>query len=932
MTAKKNGEAIITVKVSNYPSVSDTCKVFVSNNNINVESIKMVTQNTSLDIGKNYQIKYNLYPKNSTIHELEFISSNEEIATVNTKGIVTSKSVGSVTIKVLDKISKKYDTMTIDVKEKEEEIKKEEVIKVKELSLLLNKSIMEIGETSHITAKIYPEQEKNIEWESSDKNIVLVDNLGNIKAIKDGVATITAKIDGIAKSIFIVVNKKEEKAIEKEKKTYIAVFDSNTTLSCETEGDSCKVVTPVITKDGYEILGWSTSKNSHRSSFNVNEEITLTKNEEYYSVTRKKISVNFVLQDEKLSMSGGNNTCYIYNNETSCNVTSPTLKSGDRTVAIGWSDNKNSNVARVNSDETFSIKTSTTYYSVSVNRTYLTATFKIQDINAIKESSKEVVCEITANNSCTVVVPSLTANLGYTIIGWNTNKNAISSDIKAGDKIVINSDMTYYSITKKSNPLKVTFIIQNNTADKTDEKTSCELYNGMESCKITVPSLIGKNNNVAIGWNTNKNATTSLIKGQEEITIDKNITYYSITKGTKKLTANFQVVTPSLVKADKEMVSCDIYNGLNSCEVETPELIKLLYNVTPIGWTLEKNDTKNRVSSKTKIKITKDTTYYSIISQVITITYTIGDNVEGKNIKAEKLSYNYTDASGNTIIKEEGQTLKTTCVSYNGNGCKIDYIPTIYSKGNIISGFSKSSDGDVLVIYDIVFKEDTTLYSRVGYRNKIIVDKPNIGFQKVYGNVVFEAESKLPSADITSMQKLLDTAYKYYPEMFYYNGKIIFLTKNTYSKIYKPLYSNISNTAAITFSGYGFSTVCIAPSRGTTGTYYLHSAIHEIGHAINYLYYYSFGTHISKTQSIIDLYNKYKNAKDRPLRSYAYSNDAKTEFVSEALSETIRVMLYEKENKYPYKLEGKLTDDIKNVMKGFLADQHKFLVSKGRIK
>ncbi len=928
INAKKEGKITITVRVKKYPNIKDECIVYVSNDDKKISTLAFNDKTINLQVGQSYQLKYQLEPDNATDYEIEFISSDENIVKIDSKGIIVSKKEGESIITIIDKVTNVKDTMKVIVKNEDNSTDSNEdnEIKVKEIVLDMTNISLKVNEKKQIIAKIYPEVNKKINWTSSDRSIATVDDFGNIIGLKKGEAIITASIDGVSKSVFLTVE--EEK--NKNEKTFTAVFESNI-LSCTTENQSCMVTAPSINKSGYEILGWSVNAGSKTAEIKVGEQISLTKNIEYYMVVRKKISANFILQDNNTTARGGNNSCYIYNNETSCNITSPILEGNNGYVAVGWNTNKNTTIASVNSNEIVSIKGNESFYSIVIKKNYLTVTFKVQDISAIKESTKEVTCEIINGNSCEVIVPNFTSNNGFTLIGWNTNKNESIANIKSGDRITIKSDMVYYSITKKNNPLVASFIIQNKTATKSNEDTSCILYNGNSSCKIVVPTLSGIGDNIVIGWNIDKNATTSTLNGGQTISLTKNITYYSITKSNKELIATFIIATNKLVSSSEENVTCNLYNGNNSCSVKTPNLTKLMDNVTPLGWNIDKNATKESVKANQNITINKDTTYYSVVSQLITVTFDVGENIEGKNIRADKLSYNYTDKNGNTVIKAEGKSLKATCLSYNGKGCTINEVPTIYSKGNFINGFSKTIGGDVINASQTSYSADTTLYAKCGYKNNIAVKKTNVGVEKIYGNVWVEVESGLSTSVANRFIEFLDIVYKYYPELFYFNGKITFYTENTYKTNLKDIYSNISKTSGLTFTNKDFSNVTLYYI-----TYYpkwhLHTVIHEIGHAINYLYKRSTGTYVSETQDLIDLFNKYKTSNNRPLSSFVYDGTGRTEFVAEALAETMRILLYEKDGKYYYNKEGSLTDDIKKYIIEVLQNEHTYLKKKGKIK
>ena len=90
-------------------------------------------------VGEKYQVEMDHIKKDKS--DLEFLTSNEEIATINKSGIVRGRSVGRVTIIIRDN---KYDYVTQDIiveendgtkilfKEATLELEKDEIIDLKE--------------------------------------------------------------------------------------------------------------------------------------------------------------------------------------------------------------------------------------------------------------------------------------------------------------------------------------------------------------------------------------------------------------------------------------------------------------------------------------------------------------------------------------------------------------------------------------------------------------------------------------------------------------------------------------------------------------------------------------------------------------------------------------------------------------------------------
>lgn len=113
--AKTTGEAVITVKSSN--GKKDTVKVTVQKSNVKAKKVKIPSKETMME-GEKLKLTPEFTPVNTTNKKIKWNSSNDNIATVSQKGVVTAKKAGKVTITVTTKDgSKKSSKCTITVKE-----------------------------------------------------------------------------------------------------------------------------------------------------------------------------------------------------------------------------------------------------------------------------------------------------------------------------------------------------------------------------------------------------------------------------------------------------------------------------------------------------------------------------------------------------------------------------------------------------------------------------------------------------------------------------------------------------------------------------------------------------------------------------------------------------------------------------------------------
>ena len=96
LVAVSDGKATIT---ANYDGMDATADIRVITP---IKSITFTSTNSTIRVGKDLQIKLKLTPSNASTDTLTYTSSDEEIATVNSNGIVTGVAPGKVTITIYD--------------------------------------------------------------------------------------------------------------------------------------------------------------------------------------------------------------------------------------------------------------------------------------------------------------------------------------------------------------------------------------------------------------------------------------------------------------------------------------------------------------------------------------------------------------------------------------------------------------------------------------------------------------------------------------------------------------------------------------------------------------------------------------------------------------------------------------------------------------
>ena len=160
---------------------------------VGVSGITLNKTALNLTIGASESLVATISPSNATNKDVEWTSSNTNVATVDTTGKVTGVSAGSATITVKTKDGSKVATCNVTVKNP--------VISV--TGVTLNKTALNLvtGASESLVATISPSNatNKDVEWTSSNTNVATVDTTGKVTGVSSGSATITVKTKDGAK-------------------------------------------------------------------------------------------------------------------------------------------------------------------------------------------------------------------------------------------------------------------------------------------------------------------------------------------------------------------------------------------------------------------------------------------------------------------------------------------------------------------------------------------------------------------------------------------------------------------------------------------------------------------------------------------------------------------------------------------------------------
>ena len=166
--------------------------------------IKVNDEKFTIYVGETSQIEATVLPEAVENKNVKYSSSNNNIATVNSKGKITGVKKGTTKIKITTEetpeVSKEIE---ITVKEKASEIKTEQ-----------DEVKINVDESYQLDITVLPEtlDNKKVKYKSSNENIATVSNNGRIIGVSEGTAeiTITTEVEPqISKNIIVHVKKKQ---------------------------------------------------------------------------------------------------------------------------------------------------------------------------------------------------------------------------------------------------------------------------------------------------------------------------------------------------------------------------------------------------------------------------------------------------------------------------------------------------------------------------------------------------------------------------------------------------------------------------------------------------------------------------------------------------------------------------------------------------
>lgn len=237
ITGVSVGTAVISVSCGSVKKDVSVKIIEKKSDEIPVTDIEIADHEDKLEVDKTMTLSATVLPSDATDSKVQFKSSDEKIATVNSTGEVKGISKGNVTITIsAGKITKKV-KLTVKVSTTE--------IKVDSSYLVLKP-----GQTHQIKATVAPsDAPQGITYKSVDTEVVSVSSSGLITANQCGNGTIIVQNDDTSTAIAVIV----DEALD-DKKEHDKLDDADIPVNYDNEihsGD-CSVISSEMLKYYYE--------------------------------------------------------------------------------------------------------------------------------------------------------------------------------------------------------------------------------------------------------------------------------------------------------------------------------------------------------------------------------------------------------------------------------------------------------------------------------------------------------------------------------------------------------------------------------------------------------------------------------------------------------------------------------------------------------
>ena len=344
-------------------------------------------------------------------------------------------------------------------------------------------------------------------------------------------------------------------------------------------------------KEGYTFIGWNIDKNAKKAltEYEMPESsVTL------YAIYSKEIKVTYIVGSNITNIEKTNDTCSMYNNETSCEITLPNITPNSGYMVDGWYNGEtkvgsSNDKYKINNDITLSSKVIEDIVSLSISTTSTTNSITVvangsatSGINKYEYSKDGGKSWITGTGN-THTFTGLTQGTNYNIMARITSN---TGKVATSNKTTTTSTLT-----------KPTFIEKETSSGKTVTITY------PEGCGSTLTCTYQKSN----GSKVTVRSSTATVTFTNDGTL-----VATVSDGINETSSTYTVTIPAIIQSWTSSSKTDFHNSTYKSNIITATFLdnKDVPSNAVASWDVSAY--KNRSVMAWVIADTTDTTKYHL--------------------------------------------------------------------------------------------------------------------------------------------------------------------------------------------------------------------------------------------------------------------------------------------------------------------------------
>jgi hypothetical protein len=282
--------------------------------------------------------------------------------------------------------------------------------------------------------------------------------------------------------------------------------------------------------DGYDILGWTTTKGKSTADdgYEMGRSVRISADTTFYLVCKKLASQATYSVTFNNNNGTSTSTAYTKMNMTvtyGTVITLPTVSNASGYETLGWTTAKGKTTPLYKMGSQVKVVGNVNFYLVRRKITYCTVTFN--NNNGTSTSAAYTRLNKTVQQGTTITLPTIANTSVYETVGWTTAKGKTTPIYKCGSTYKISSNTKFYLVRKKIVYYTVQFYSQTGATSSAYKALTQKVAAGGT---VTLPSNLSKTNYAGAGWALAKNASSAKYAAGKTIRVTKNLVFYAVYK------------------------------------------------------------------------------------------------------------------------------------------------------------------------------------------------------------------------------------------------------------------------------------------------------------------------------------------------------------------------------------------------------------------